>query len=193
MAMHSTAQQVADEAMQELPSCSRPIVATVLRDVASDFLARSQVLTVDLDAMDIDAGTYLYTLTVPTAYPGYRIQAVVGVLVNGLALRANIDWRMFDRNTLQLRSNPTADITDGLVVTVALTIDDIYVVDLTPLLDWWGPIAVGVKGRAMMMPAKPWTDQRTGPMYLAEYNHGLSDAMAFAARRGTNEPMRLRM
>ena len=155
MAMHETVQQVADEAMQELPSCSRPIVATLLRDVVSDFLARSQVLTVELEAMDVVAGTYLYTLDVPSAYAGYRVSTVVGVRLNGTSQRANIDWRMADRETLQLRLAPATSITAGLVVTVALTIEDIYVADLTPLLDWWGPVAAGVKSRAMMMPAKP--------------------------------------
>jgi hypothetical protein len=191
--MHITAQRLVDEAMVELPGCPRPLVVAALRDVVADLLDRTQILTVDLAAINIVAHTYLYTLTVPVANAGYRINRPTAVVLGDVAQRAGIDWRMHDRTTIQLREEPQAASTGGLEVTVALSLDDIQDADLTDLQDWRAPIVSGVKGKLMLAPGKPWTDQQTGIMYRNEYNAGLSRALSYVATEGLNAPMRLGM
>lgn len=192
--MHLTAERIVDLAMLELPSCPRALVSEALADTVGDMLDRSQVLLTDLTAINIVAATYLYTLQLPaTGYDGYRINIPTLVVLDGIEQRAGIDWRMKSASVLQLREIPQAASTGGLQVTVALGLDDIQEADITGLRNWWGALADGTKGKLMLIPGKPWTDQKTGAFYRNEYNSGLSRAMTHAATDGLNEPQRLRM
>lgn len=191
--MDSTVERIANEAIVELPGCPRPMVYMAIRDALRDFLDRSHILKVDLDAINIVASTYLYTLTLPTGYDGFRVGRPTLVVLNGVEQRAGIDYRMQSRTVLQLRETPQAAITDGLEVTVTAALDDIETVDLTDIDDWLTTITAGVKGRLMLMPGKPWTAQQTATMYRAEWSAGLSRAMSAAALDGLTAPARVSM
>lgn len=189
--MHSSVQRLMNEVLVELPGCPRPLVAIMLRDTVRDFLDRTQILAADLDAIDIVAGTYRYTLTVPVANEGYRINRPTLVVLNDEEQRAGIDWHMQDRTTLQLRDVPQTAIEDGLEVTVALTLDDIQTADTSALEDWEAVLVAGAKATLMILPRKPWTSQQTAGYYRNEYNTGLSRAMSYVATSGLNSPVRL--
>lgn len=191
--MHTTAQQILDEALLELPGCPRPLAAAALRDVVREFLERSQVLTVALDAITVVAGTHLYELELPSGQDGFRVHRPVLVVLNGVEQRAGIDWRMQDRTTLQLRDVPGSDIDEGLEVTVAVALDDVQTASLEAIEDWWPAIGAGVKARLMLMPGKPWTDPAGGAVYRRDWHDGLGRAMAHAASDGLGVPQRLRM
>lgn len=188
--MHASAVQLIDECLLELPGCPRPLVAMVLRDTVRDFLRRSQVLTVELTAIDIVAETYLYTLTLPAGHDGFRIYRPTLVVLAGVEQRSGIDWRMSDATTLQLRDEPSAADTAGLEVTVALALDDEQSADLSDLEDWYPAICGGIKGTLMAQPAKPWSNPGSAMVNRAEYNDGLGKAMLHALSDGMNEPQR---
>lgn len=191
--MHSTAQRIVDEALAELPGCPRPLAAAALRDTLRDFLRRSQVLRVDLTAIDIVADDYTYTLTLPAGYDGFAVYRPTLVLLNGAEQRAGIDYRMQDRTTLQLRDTPTAADTGGLEVTVSLAMDDEDTADLTDIEDWYPVIAAGMKSRLMIAPGKPWSNPAAAAVYRHEYNDGLGKAISHALTDGMGVPQRLSM
>jgi hypothetical protein len=191
--MESSVQQIIDEAAVELPGCPRPLIAMALRDTSRDLLDRALCYKVALTAIDIVAAQYLYDLTLPAGYTGFAIRKPTLVVLNGEEQRPGIDWRMSDRDTIQLRDEPPSAITGGLEVTVALTLGDLNTADLADLEDYYATLGAGVKARLMLMPRKPWTDQPSGLMYRSEYNDGLGRAMLDGVSDGLNEPVRVRM
>jgi hypothetical protein len=92
---------------------------------------------------------------------------------------------------LKLVQEPTDDLANGLVVTVALrpkptaTIidDDLY----SNWLDAW---VSGVKSKLMLMPRKKWTSAEAGTMYYREYWDGLAKAKIAVNRQKMVMPLR---
>lgn len=190
--MHTTASAIVDEVIVELPAApARPMVNAALAAVVAEFLDRTHAARAELDAIDIVAEVYLYTLALPDEYRGYRIGKPAAVVLSGEELRAGIDYRMASRTSLQLRDMPQEDATGALEVTATLALDDIHEADLSPLEEWYAAIASGVKFKMMAMPRRPWTDQQSAAYYRTEYFDGLSRAMLSAVTDGNGKPQRL--
>ena len=190
--MDATVQAAISEMLVELPGARRPLCVLAMRDVLANFLLQTQVLTAELDAIDIEEDTYLYALTLPSGYDGFKIAVPTIVVLNDEKQRDGIDWRM-SGTSIQLRDIPTEDITDGLEITVALALDDIAQCSIAGLSNWTPGIIAGAKARMMRAPGKPYSDKQTAFFYEQEYKDAISRALTHAATDGLNAPMRLTM
>lgn len=189
--MDSTVETVISYISVNLPGCPRPLIIDAVKRELASFLRATQVHTVDLDAIDIVEDTYLYALSLPTGYTGYAVYRPTSVWLNGVAQEQGRDFRMASSTSLQLRLIPQSDLTDGLEITVSLSLDDIDTVDITALEDWTYGIQAGAMMALSLMPAKPWTSGEFAAHCRHLRNTAITAALSHAARNGANGALRI--
>ncbi len=191
---------------------SKPIVRDAIRDACIELCRRTQIWREDLAAIDVVQNHYTYNLT-PSAG---RIFTTISVLYDSIPVHPsgedhldNISpsWRRYrsvtyrynlsflnDQATLELTWPPTADITGGIEVRVALQPlpDDTQVPD-TLYTDHKDVVADGSLAKLLGMQAEKWYDPVKANQHNRSFGDGLAKMAGEAQRSHTSRPQQVKM
>lgn len=153
----------------EVPGCPLVLMDQKILDAAREFFRRTYIWRKELSAINIVAATTSYALTAPS---GAQIVDVTKVEIQDRQLTRGFDFTMsLDADaTVVLEDSPTANITGGLVVEVAL----MPALGTTSMEDrfynmWPEAFAHGAKYYLMTIPGKPWSNPEAAAYYRGEF------------------------
>lgn len=158
----------------ELPGCPEPLILQSLRQAGRDLCGESEAWR-DTIEMNIVASQSDYVL-VPIW--DAEIRRIIEVRVGGTT-SAEISPSLYEftpsTNTLTLDSEPSAALTDGLVVKVAL-VPTLFANELAGwFMERWNEgVVAGCKAMLMLMPGKKWTNQPLSQKYLHDFAHSVA-------------------
>lgn len=177
-----------DQVMPELPKCPAPLIDKHMRNTWIRFCHETQAWTYDLTAINIRDGVQEYRLD--GLQPSYaQIDTVIKVILEDVPIEPGTGYTMANRErAIWLVSEPTADVTAGLEVQVALrpTRTSTYI-DTRLYEDWEEQVAKGVMAVLMKMPGKAWSDKTQGNQYDREFRDTIAKARIQQTRGGMNK------
>jgi hypothetical protein len=200
-----------DHILPELNGITPAQVDHMLRQVCIDFFEQTGIYSVELDTIDVVAGTATYDLDSPVSQmEPYQVKAAwyddqpLDIAPLDVLVQANPywgentstkPWAYTQRQTDQivLYPNPSESLDDGLRVEATLRPTD----DATGIVSWVASryvrvLAAGVKGRLMAQPDRPWTRPEFAGVNLSEYASGRSKARIDANRSLTRASLQVR-
>lgn len=165
----------------ELPGCPEAMQKQSLRLAFREFCVKSEGFILELSPIDVEDGVTDYNLITGCNCSIIRIKTVRYGTEATDSNTTPLDpdqYGLANEWTLTLKNEPTTDITDGLVVSVALRPKYNQDPDLPEwFLERWGDfICMGAKSRLMMMTGKPWSNKADGQDYRVEFYNGIQNA-----------------
>lgn len=172
---------------------SDPVTEYAIKRACIEFCASSWIWKYLPDAMDITAGESTYDLEAP---PATDISSVMSAEYNGVPLvHRGLDWlnaeipgwrttrntskyfTQVDTEQIILAAVPQDTITGGLTLTLALQPSQAS----TGIPKWIAnqylyTLVDGALSKLMLMPGKPWTDQKTGEYHRTRFDAGAAQA-----------------
>ena len=187
--------------MPELPGCSKIQQLRNIVEAIREWCERTQAWEQALDAMDIVDGKSEYQMDSPipdteVICPVHRPSDDIGVHLDERLLSPGVEYTIpVDKDVIILETEPVADITDGLTVTVALqpilsASADVEVPDRL-FSDWHDVWAKGAMSRLMLMPDEDWSNEKKGVMYHNIFWDGIRLGIAQRTRGRTNRSLRI--
>jgi hypothetical protein len=182
----------------ELPGCPENFILQAIKKTVRKFCQDTDAWREQLASIDLVEGQLPYVLT-PTWEA--EIKHIIEVRINtedGIAesnIGALIDPKLYTfygeastrlgvaivKNTLYLDESlePAEDVTDGLEVKISLVPElntDDKEIDMNFLVRWSEAIIGGSIWWLMTLKGRKWSDPQRAPLFLLDYNRGLSRA-----------------
>lgn len=178
--------------LPELPKAPKGLVLLNIRNVLREFFHRSMAYEHVLPLQNVEDGKTDYELD--SDIEETEIDAVMKVEQDGSELTPATHYTVsVDKTMLVLETEPDADSTDGLEITVSLkTLRTATKVETRLFDDWHEVWESGVKAKMMLQPRKPWTDQAMGLEYHRQYWEGIRAATHERLRNRVNRTITLR-
>ncbi len=179
----------------DVPGASEAVMFNALYEATRLLCREALCWQQTLNAVDITASQADYIIEPDIEEDeDPQIVRVVGVTAGGMTLDP-WDYCMADFETLRLTEDPTADIVDGLVVTLALEpANGIGYVPNDLYNRHENTIANGALWQLMKQPKKPWSDPVAAVAYRREFNEGIAQARLEMLRGvGTTNELRVEM
>lgn len=201
------------EVLLEVDDCPQALAVSAIRNAAITLCKKSRVWREYLDAITVKTGQADYELDQPTDTNIVMVvSARCGADPNKIDMKGpfsekHLDrdlpgWRNYTANipsvflfdgtiTMTLVGTPTEDITNGLLVRVALkpTTTASEGPDIL-LADYHEAIGYGAKARLMAMPEKEWSNPNLSMYYDKLFARACVDAWAKAARGNGTKDLR---
>lgn len=177
--------------VNELPRCPLPIIEDAIRETIREFCVQTQIWTLELDPLYVREEVTDYDIE-KCGEPKYAvIDMPVKVVLDTRTLDPDKgEYYMGDRYTLVLGSEPSEDISQGLVVTVCLKPTQTATEIPNRLYeDYKEAFINGTLARLMMQPKKPWSNPALGSQKLFEYDRVEAAAKLHSWRKGTNKTL----
>jgi len=162
-----------NDTVLELPKCLKPLIWKMIHDVLVEFCTKTQIWSLELDAIRLRDGEDTYDLDAPACA---NIDTIKGVTNDGSTLYPVTHFTFPSKNEIKLTWEPsddTDDDADGMVVTVVLKPKrTATVIDKDLFESWYDAWAAGVKARLMLQPGKKWSNPELGLYYDRKISPG---------------------
>jgi hypothetical protein len=204
--------QVTQYVAYEVPGAPAPLIEQHIRMAAITLCERSQMYQVDLDPINLVAGTSTYSLDSPDAQTdvcsirymwvnGVRVDPISADTLNGKAT----DWRLdtadyvkvftqFDQESFVLYPSPATSLTGGILLKVALRPSILS----TGMVDWimkkyLQELATGAKASLAAMTGQTWSSPQLAAERSQEWETMLTLAEVEVNRGMSRTSMQIKM
>ncbi len=196
-----------DEVLPDLPGAQTDIVLHAIRRALIYFCERSLAYWHTPADIDVVSGTHTYTPAVPTDteiakvrqawYDNNQLHIVSSDDLNNFYL----DWQNESNppeyltqesvSTVRLVPNPSADLTAGLSLRLALKPTATAATIGGDIFDrYYDVIGYGAKARLMASPKKPYSSTEHASYFDRKFKDGIASAAIDAAKGFTRAPLR---
>lgn len=193
--MSTTFDSMVLEASVHLPGCPNAVVSSYYRKMATELCGFARVWRAAAVPITLIAGTYSYPLVSPVAYAEVICPIGVGKVFTAAGAKADVKFMPYETTRIQYPAWPElgtstpqvftrldsnnillAPVPDGVYATLALNV----ILRPTAVATVWDDAMYnefrralfhGVVGEIMMMPGRPWSNDKMAIMHGKEWVH----------------------
>jgi hypothetical protein len=173
----------------ELRDCPPALMIQHARHAVIEFCRMTNAWRRELPAISIVAGTTTYALAVDDPVDEAVIQSIMGVEIDGEAIRAGSEYRWSqDKSTIELVYSPAVSMANALKVEVSLkpSAASVELQDDRLFEDWHDTFVHGALHTLMMQKDKPWTNMELSEAHRLKFLNGIGKAVDELRRRRLN-------